>query len=237
VRAAIPGGLFLHRWTAVAFPSTDPQHQRELIYRASPVAQGTGLPIALFLHGRSGNENSMEVFASSIPDRFLKIFPRGIFPDPDGGFGWHQRLAPGHWPDLDDFQPAVGSLDILIQHVQGRKMAETAKMIVIGFSQGAALGCAFTLALPDRVRALVMLSGYVPETPQAIRRQPILAGKPVFVAHGTEDPLVPIALANRGIVSLKALGANVHDCRARLGHKVSADCLRALREWLHDLPA
>jgi len=179
----------------------------------------------------------MELFASTIPDNFLKVFPRGILPDPDGGYSWHPKLPTGRWPELKDFDPAIASLANLLRSVQERHLAQAGGMIVIGFSQGAALGCAFTLAFPAQVRALAILSGFVPEIPSATRSQPILYEKPVFVAHGIEDRLVPLGLAERGILSLTQLGAKVDQCQATIGHKVSADCLRALRAWLANLPS
>jgi len=58
-----------------------------------------------------------------------------------------------------------------------------------------------------------------------------LAGKQVFVAHGTQDNLVPIDRARASMSLLEQAGAQVTYCEAEVGHKVSAECLRALESF------
>ena len=213
------------------------EQDQDIIYRVSRPDEEGHHPIALLLHGRSGNENSMEVFAPSLPESCLKVCPRGILPSEDGGYSWHPRLPKGRWPELQDFDPAIASLAKVVRSVQERHSARAGQMIVIGFSQGAALGCSFTLGFPAQVKALVLLAGFVPEIPPSKRSERALRDKPVFVAHGIADPLVPITLAEKGVQSLEELGAHVDLCKTPVGHKVGADCLRALSQWFTQLPA
>lgn len=213
------------------------ERDQDFVYRVSRPDEQGHYPIALLLHGRSGNENSMEVFVPTLPESFLKVCPRGILPDEDGGYTWHPRLPNRRWPELRDFDPAIASLARLMRSVQERHSARVGQMIVIGFSQGAALGCAFTLGFPAQVKALVLLAGFVPDIPPERKSERVLRDKPVFVAHGIEDPLVPISLAQKGAQSLEELGAHVNLCKTPAGHKVGADCLRALSQWFNRLPA
>jgi hypothetical protein len=66
-------------------------------------------PIILLLHGWTGDENAMWVFASQLPKDHVLIAPRGIFTTPLGGYGWHEFNAKA-WPWVDDFMPAIESL-------------------------------------------------------------------------------------------------------------------------------
>ena len=68
---------------------------------------------------------------------------------------------------------------------------------------------------------------------QIIAQKP-LAGKQVFVSHGTQDNLVPIDRARASMSLLEQAGAQVTYCEADVGHKVSADCLRGLENFFKD---
>jgi phospholipase/carboxylesterase len=61
-----------------------------------------------------------------------------------------------------------------------------------------------------------------------------LEGKPFFVAHGTRDETVNVERARASIAILEQAGAIVTYCEDEVGHKVSANCLRALREFFTD---
>jgi phospholipase/carboxylesterase len=203
----------------------------KIVYRISSSQDGSRT-LALLLHGRTGDENSMGIFASSLPHDCLKVCPRGIVTDEEGGYAWHPRLPNGQWPKLRDFNMAVVSLAALVDSLRERHSAQAGQMIVIGFSQGAALACAFTLQFPAQVGALVLLSGFIPQLADSIKAEQPLRDKAVLVAHGIQDPLLPLALAERGVLSLEELGAHVELCETSLGHKVGAECLRVLQEWL-----
>ena len=59
----------------------------------------------------------------------------------------------------------------------------------------------------------------------------VMAGKPFFVAHGTQDKLVPVERARASIELLEQAGAQVTFCEAEVGHKVSLECLHGLEAF------
>ncbi|MBI3738750.1 MAG: hypothetical protein HY258_06860, partial [Chloroflexi bacterium] len=61
-----------------------------------------------------------------------------------------------------------------------------------------------------------------------------LNGKPFFVAHGTLDEMVKVEYARQSIQLLERAGAKVTYCEDEVGHKVSANCLRALERFFSD---
>jgi len=65
---------------------------------------------------------------------------------------------------------------------------------------------------------------------EIIAKKP-LAGKQMFVAHGTQDNLVPMDRARASMALLEQAGARLTYCEAEVGHKVSADCLRGLEAF------
>jgi phospholipase/carboxylesterase len=116
-----------------------------------PVGDGPH-PILLLLHGWTGNENSMWLFTSRLSHNFMILSPRGIFPTPLGGFGWHIH-GRRSWPSVVDFKPAVEGLLALIS-TQNFTSADLSEIHMIGFSQGAALMYAIALEFPTKVGAL-----------------------------------------------------------------------------------
>lgn len=95
--------------------------------------------------------------------------------------------------------------------------------------RGAAQG--FLLTQPERITSVAGLSGFLPEDSQVIaQRQPII-GKRLFLAHGTQDRLVPVERARQAVDILETAGAQVVYCEDDVGHKLSASCFRGLEAF------
>jgi predicted esterase len=59
-----------------------------------------------------------------------------------------------------------------------------------------------------------------------------LQGKNVFLAHGTQDSLVPVDRARQAAATLQEAGADVILCEDEVGHKLSASCFRNLQDFI-----
>ena len=92
----------------------------------------------------------------------------------------------------------------------------------------------FTLGLlyPARVRKMGILAGFAPEGAELILAPGHFNGKKIFVAHGTKDERVPLEQARRSVHLLEGAGAQVVYCESEVGHKLSAQCLKALDAYL-----
>lgn len=186
-------------------------------------------PLILMLHGWTGDENAMWIFANRLPKHAWLVAPRGLYPTALGGYGWQTALGRS-WPDLEDFQPAMQALLGLLvaENFPGARLAQIS---LVGFSQGAALGYGFALAHPQRVYALAGLSGFAPGGVEALVQAQPLAGKACFITHGTQDELVPVARARQARQTLLDAGAQVTYCEDEVGHKLSASCFRGLEKF------
>jgi len=194
--------------------------------------QGPGLsPLFVLLHGWTGDENSMWIFASRLPQNCWMVAPRGPYPTPMGGYAWYPHRS--SWPELEDFRSAVESLSGLLTS-ENFPGADWGALHLLGFSQGAALACAYALLNPGQVASVAGLSGFVPEEAAALAADGRLNGLPVFLAHGTQDSMVPVALARKSAALLEQAGARVTYCEDDVGHKLSANCFRALAQFYRD---
>lgn len=186
----------------------------------------------LLLHGWSGDENSMWVFVRGFPAHYWIAAPRAPHVAPQGGYSW-RAPSPGarRMPKLEDMRPSAEGLIRFVDDFTASIGVEAAQFEALGFSQGAAMVSALALLFPQRIRRAGVLAGFVPDGAEGQIARRVLQGKPFFVAHGVQDELVPLEQARRSVALLEQAGARVTYCEADLGHKVGAQCLRALGEF------
>lgn len=137
----------------------------------------------------------------------------------------------GEWPELKDYSDAIAIIEE-IQKSEHFPHADFSNIHLVGFSQGAALSYSFAVTHPHRIRSIAGLSGFLPDGFQGLIATQPLAGLPVFVAHGSQDQLVPVDRARQGVELLQQLGARVSYCEDNVGHKLSASCYRSMQEFL-----
>lgn len=189
--------------------------------------------LLLLIHGLSGDENSMWVFARDLPAHCWMVAPRAPYTAQQGGYTWrpHATSDTG-WPRFEELRPSAEALIGHIDKYQASAGLDPAQPSdVIGFSQGAALSSILAFLYPDRIRKLGILAGFVPSGMENLTAKRPLEGKTVFVAHGTKDETVPVDRARASIKILEQAGAQVTYCEDEVGHKVSLPCLHALRKF------
>jgi phospholipase/carboxylesterase len=107
------------------------------------------------------------------------------------------------------------------------------RIVVMGFSQGCAMALMTALRYPHRLGGAVGLSGYLPLAAlTTAERSTANADLPVFMAHGTQDPIVPHARGAASRDALRALGHEVAWQEYPLPHSVCAEEIEALNAWL-----
>jgi len=185
--------------------------------------------VMVMLHGWTGDEESMWLFTKNLRDDYWLIAPRAPYSAPQGGFSW-RPLAPSSSfpPTYEQLQPSAARLNDLIDRWEIANSVEVSQVDMMGFSQGAAMTVTFALTYPQRLRKFAVLSGFTPGGIDNLISTRPLKGKSAFLAHGLSDEMVPIDMARQTQAFLEQAGAGVTFCEAKVGHKVSADCLRAL---------
>eukprot|EP01137_Pigoraptor_chileana_P034233 Opistho-2@26472 len=107
------------------------------------------------------------------------------------------------------------------------------RIVLMGFSQGCAMTLMTGLRYPERLAGLVGLSGYLPlATLTAAERHAANADVPIFMAHGRQDPVVPIARAQASREALGALGHAIEWHDYAMPHSVCAEEIADLNRWL-----
>ncbi|MDX1378536.1 MAG: hypothetical protein R3307_06790 [Anaerolineales bacterium] len=198
-------------------------------------ASDTPVRPLLLIHGLTGDEHSMWVFARDLPKNYWMIAPRAPHDAEPFGYSW-RTIQPGTFgrPTFEQLLPAAEALIRLIDEYQASAGFDASEFDVMGFSQGAAMSSVLAFLYPQRIQKIGILAGFVPSgVDEYIASRP-LAGKKIFVAHGTKDDTVPVDRARSSMEILKDAGAEITYCEDDVGHKVSLNCVRALRTYLQD---
>ncbi|MCE9645180.1 MAG: hypothetical protein K8S20_04200 [Chloroflexi bacterium] len=191
--------------------------------------------LLVLLHGWTGDENSMWVFTRALPEHYWMMAPRAPHRAHPGGYSWRVRnvLAQDR-PSFEMLRPAAQALIRLVDEYAASVEVDARQFDLMGFSQGAAMVNVVGMLYPDRVRKMGVLAGFAPQGLETLAVKRPLVGKNIFVAHGTQDQMVPIEQARASISLLEQAGAQITYCEDEVGHKLSANCLRALESYLKD---
>jgi len=123
-------------------------------------------------------------------------------------------------------------LEGLIEREKSRGV-EARRIVLAGFSQGGAIALQTGLRYPARLGGILALSTYLPlAATLAAERSPANRDLPVLMAHGTLDPMIPIARARDSRTALEALGYAVQWQEYAMPHSVCGEEIADIAAWL-----
>ncbi len=120
----------------------------------------------------------------------------------------------------------------LIDHEISRGIPAS-RIILAGFSQGGAMALYVGLRYPQQLAGIMVLSAYLlfPERLQS-EFSKANAETPVFVGHGTQDPVVPFFLGQAMHAALKAGSWPVEWHNYPIPHSVSQPEIEDIGRWM-----
>jgi phospholipase/carboxylesterase len=135
--------------------------------------------------------------------------------------------------DAEGMAVSLGQVGALLdrEHARGIPASRT---LLAGFSQGGAVTLVAGLHRREPLAGLIALSAYLPMT-QAAATAALRDGantQPLFIAHGTQDPVVPFAAGEQSAELLRQLGFDVDWHSYPMPHAVSPDEIRDLGDWM-----
>ena len=206
-------------------------------------------PVAsiIVLHGLGADGNdfvsiAQELDLSSVGAvRF--VFPHGPTRPVtiNGGYvmrAWYDILGAELGPGGEKREDAAGLresqalVEALIANERARGIPAN-RIVLAGFSQGCAMAFMTGLRHAERLAGLLGMSGYLPlGALTAVERSEANAGLPIFQAHGTADPVIPIARALQSRDALVALGYPVEWHTYPMPHSVCPPEIADMNRWL-----
>jgi lysophospholipase-2 len=107
------------------------------------------------------------------------------------------------------------------------------RMVLAGFSQGGALSLFTGMQLPQKLAGIILLSGYLPAASQ-FQISPGLEDTPILHCHGSADPMVQLAVAQKSQELLAEKGAKEYVLKPYAGvvHTVSMEEIQDVKDFL-----
>jgi phospholipase/carboxylesterase len=134
--------------------------------------------------------------------------------------------------DEAGLRESQAQVEALIAREKARGIA-AGRIVLAGFSQGCAMTLMTGLRHGERLAGLVGLSGYLPLAAKAeAERHAANRDTPIFLAHGSGDPVIPIVRARQSRDVLVGLGHPVEWHEYPMPHSVCAPEVADLNRWL-----
>lgn len=210
-----------------------------LLYTAHVPAGDGPFPLVLAVHGWGANAHDLLGLAPYLHDgKALVLCPEGPVSTPLGGgqvgHGWFP-LVPGAPPDPEAFKRGADALREFLDRALERYPVDPERIVVLGFSQGGAMGYELTLREPERFAGLAALSSWFPPPlAEILPKREEHEGFPVLVVHGTRDQLLPVERARESRELLRQLGVALMYREFEMGHEIRPEALRVVLEWLEE---
>lgn len=181
----------------------------------------------LMLHGTGGTESDLLPLGRRLDADAALLSPRGKVLE-NGMPRFFRRLAEGIF-DEEDLVRRTHELADFIRESSEKYGFDPAKLVAVGYSNGANIAGALLLLRPESLGGAALLRPMVPIVPE---RLPALDGTPILIAAGKHDPIVPpeesIELANL----LTRAGAKVTVRAEDAGHGLTEQTLEDAQRWL-----
>ena len=195
----------------------------------------------VWLHGLGADGND---FAPIIPALQLPETPiRFVFPHApvqpvtiNGGMrmrAWYDiKDGAIRREDEDGVRASQGLIEALI--AREKKRGTTSKRLVLaGFSQGGAIALQTGLRHAESIAGIMALSTYLPIADK-FPAEAVAANRdaPIFMAHGSYDPVIPLARAEQSRGILESLGYTVEWREYPMQHSVCPEEIADISAWL-----
>lgn len=192
-------------------------------------------PLLLLLHGYGANEDDLLSLANYLDRRFLVISARAPISLGGGSHAWFNLgfTPQGILIHPEEVESARQTLKKFLGQILEHYNIDQNAVYLMGFSQGAMMSLLCALTFPGSASGVVTLSGRM--LPQIVEQLPdpeLLTGLPIFVGHGTYDPLLPIGHGRDIRTRLEALPVKLTYREYEMAHEISPEEVRDVAEWL-----
>jgi phospholipase/carboxylesterase len=197
----------------------------------------------IWLHGLGADGHDFEPIVPELvrpTERALRfIFPHAPMRPVTLNAGYVMRA----WYDIiaidrraAEDETGIRASQALVTELIGRENARgitTEHIVLAGFSQGGAMALFSGTRYPERLAGIMGLSCYQLLAGRfAAERNPANQATPIFLAHGTQDPVVPLALGEASCRQLQAAGYAVEWHAYSMPHSVCPQEVADIAAWL-----
>lgn len=201
----------------------------------------------IWLHGLGASGDD---FAPIVPELGLpkNLAVRFVFPHAsampvtiNAGYvmpAWYDILSlakDARQVDLAGIEQSRLKINALIEREKARGIPAH-RIVIAGFSQGGAMAYSVGLTYPERLAGVMALSAYIPSVEWlAAHRHISNQQTPIFVAHGTQDPVVGLPMGEHAVDWLQQQQYSVQWQQYLMQHQVCLEEIQHIGQWLRHL--
>jgi phospholipase/carboxylesterase len=198
-----------------------------LVYnRSLPDDPRDGMPLLVLLHGRGSHRGDLQALRPHIPPGWGLITPQAPHPGHPWNYGpgwaWYRYIEEDQ-VDAPSLQKSLAELTTFIDDLPTQLGFRPGRTVLGGFSQGGTMSLAWSLANPGRASGVLVFSGFLIASPPVLPTDGSVERVGVFWGHGTRDPSIPWALAERGRRKLVEAGVDLETKDYEIGHWIAPE--------------
>ncbi|HUR92853.1 MAG TPA: alpha/beta hydrolase [Gemmatimonadaceae bacterium] len=199
----------------------------DFVHRFVPSPSGSAATVILLLHGTGGNEEDLLPLGRELSDDAALLSPRGKVLE-NGAPRFFRRLAEGVF-DLEDVKARAAELATFVDCALDEYSLRGARVVAVGYSNGANIAAVTMLLHPGRIHAAALLRAMVVLEPPAA---PDLSGTDVLISSGITDPIVPASHVHRLADIFRTAGAAVDVKEQQASHGLVRSDIFDCAGWL-----
>jgi phospholipase/carboxylesterase len=211
-----------------------------LTFLHRPAAAGSAEPwLLVLLHGVGSNEQDLFGLAPQVPPQFHVLSLRGPLTLGPGSYAWFTFGVGADGGRAINAAQEAASRPLLARAIEaaGAQLGVPSERVVVGgFSQGGIMSLSLLLTQPELLHAaMVMHSRLLPEVLPLLAAPQRLQGRALWVSHGREDGMIPLANAHaiRDRVASLPIALSYNEYPG--GHELRPAELRDAMAWLQQL--
>lgn len=204
-------------------------------------AKSTHRASVIWLHGLGDSGHG---FAPIVPELALpeELGVKFIFPHaPNRPVTINGGMVMRAWYDIKtmDLAQRADEAGVRESAAQVQQLIETElaagvaanRIILAGFSQGGVVALHLLPRLAQTLAGVAAMSTYLC-VPQKLADEIVQKAIPLWMAHGSHDPVVPFAAGEQAFAALQQQGINGQWHSYPMAHQVCAEQIADLRQWL-----
>ncbi|HEX5872386.1 MAG TPA: alpha/beta fold hydrolase [Longimicrobium sp.] len=206
-----------------------------------PAEPRDGATLVVLLHGRGADRFDLLNLAPHLAPDAIVVTPEAPHSGTPWGYGpgwaWYRYLG-GNTPEPQSFEQSQQALAEFLAGLPAKLPVRPGPVVLGGFSQGGTMSVAYALRNPGAVPLALCMSGFLADHPTVRATADSVRGTKFFWGHGTMDPSIPFSMGEQGRSALRAARAELETGDYPIGHGISPDEARDIREWIaRSLPA
>lgn len=204
-----------------------------LKYTVAPLStsQSGPHPTLILLHGRGTDEHDLLGLSPFFDPRLLVVSIRAPIEFPYGGYTWFDLDENGS-ANIDQVLENSKKFFDWLNDFRHRYPVHPDHIFLFGFSMGAMMSLILSLSSPTEFQGIIAHSGFLFEHERLGYQWSNTTHLSYYLAHGIQDPIVPVALGRQSYQRLKQERVKVVYHEYPIPHTISDESLQDASLWL-----